>query len=606
MNRATKYIIQLLPLLFGFAVFIFFGFFYRYHLHYQEQLQMFLFNDDYWKNLVAKPGGFADYLGTFFTQFYYFSWLGALIITGMLVLLQQLVYSLANKLQRNLFFMPLTFIPSFLFWGLLCDENFLLGGLIAALLTLLAVQLFASFKNSWVRIYLGMAMLPILYWLTGGIFCVFAMLCLVLEWGYFKQFSKAQWGISMMACVLFITLPFLITTHYLQYPLTRLWLGICYNRFPVVFPYLLLVIWVSLLVIPFIFKFLPYKTTLPETSVPEGKKLHNASAKKSMKGLLVVAGHLLFLFILLKVVLQFSTDWRKEEIMGYDYLVREQQWNKIISMANRKDPADPLSVACLNLALSKDGHMGDCLFRYFQNGPEGLIPTFQRDFTIPFVAGEIYYHLGFLNTSMRFAFEAMEAIPDYKKSSRAMKRIAEVNLLNGEYKVAAKYLHLLQQTLFYKNWASETLKCIDNDKIIDQHPEWAALKKYRITQDFLFSEQEKDQMLGLLFTQCSSNKMAFEYLMAYTLLTKDLVHFFQYFPLGKNLGYTAIPAHYQEALIFIWASKSANLNEVPWSISPAVKQAFARYSELYSSQSSEKQIYENFSQTYWYYFHYRK
>mgnify|MGYP000750805498 CR=1 FL=1 len=35
-------------------------------------------------------------------------------------------------------------------------------------------------------------------------------------------------------------------------------------------------------------------------------------------------------------------------------------------------------------------------------------------------------------------FEAMEAIPDYKKSGRAYMRLAETNLINGQYAVAAK------------------------------------------------------------------------------------------------------------------------------------------------------------------------
>ena len=294
--------------------------------------------------------------------------------------------------------------------------------------------------------------------------------------------------------------------------------------------------------------------------------------------------------------------------MAYDYNVRFQNWNKVISMANHKDPNEPMSVTCLNLALSKTGTMGDCMFRYYQNGPEGLLPSFQRDFTLPFVSGEVYYHLGFLNTAMQYAFEAMEAIPDYKKSSRAVKRIAEVNLLNGEYKVASKYLYILQHTLFYSQWATGTLACIGHDKKINQNPEWANLKKYRFTDDFLFSEQEKDQMLGLLFIHDTSNRMAYEYLMAYTLLTKDMTHFVQYFTLGKNLGYKEIPAHYQEALVFATANANMSGEQAPLlHINAAVKQNFLKYEEIYSSKLNvEGQLLTGFSQTYWYYFHFRK
>lgn len=588
MIKITKYIKRILPLLFGIVVFLFFGFSYKSHLHYQEQLQMFLFTFDYFSNLANSPGGIADYFSTFFTQFYYFSWLGSLIIASMLVLLQQQVSFLGNKLKQNSLFYPLTFIPSVLFWALLCDENILLAGLIAAIITLASIQLYTLIKNADLRVLVGIIMLFLLYWIVGGMFWIFAVFCLIVEWICFKQFSKTQWIIIIVSFLLVVILSPLIAKIFLQYSLSRLWWGICYYRYPVVSPYPLLVIWLTIILVPLSIKFLPI------------------GVKKNVfiVGIFI---QLILISLISGYAINLSSDWNKEEIMTYDYCVRTQDWNKIITMANHKDPNAPLSVACLNLALSKSGTMGDCMFRYFQNGPEGLLPTFQRDFTVPFIAGEVYYHLGFLNTSMRYAFEAMEAIPDYKKSSRAMKRIAEVNLLNGEYKVAAKYLHILQYTLFYKQWATETLLCIDNEKKIDQNPEWAALKKYRLKDDFLFSEKEKDQMLGLLFVHCTSNRMAYEYLLAYTLLTKDLGHFVQYFPLGKNLGYKEIPAHYQEALIFFWTNTNSKLNQIPWPISTAVKNNLSKYAEIYSSkQNIEAQLYNGFSQTYWYYFHFRQ
>lgn len=549
---------------------------------------MFLFTTDYWSVLMSRPGGLADYLATFFTQFYYFSWLGALILACMLSILQLQINAIANKLRHNFLFFPLTFIPSILFWILLCDENFLLSGLISTILTLFAIQLYTLLKNPIVRIFISLLILPILYWLLGGVFWLFGALCFVFEWGYFKQFSRKQCIITVLGLFLVIVATPLVAKSYLQYPLSRLWWGISYNRYPIVSPYPLLIIWLSIIFIPLVFKLFPLKL-------------------KGTWVIIFISSQLILLIFFGTKLIRSSADWNKEEIMEYDYCVRTQDWNKIISMANHKDPNAPLSVTCLNLALCKSGTMGDCMFRYFQNGPEGLLPTFQRDFTLPFIVGEVYYQLGFINTSMRYAFEAMEAIPDYKKSSRAIKRIAEVNLLNGENRVAVKYLHLLQHTLFYSKWATETLDCVGNDKKINQNPEWASLRRYRLSKDFLFSEQEKDQMLGLLFTHCTSNRMAYEYLMAYTLLTKDLNHFVEYFPLGKSLGYKEIPAHYQEALLFAWANKNPNSDQIPWPINPVIKQNLSRYAELYSSkENTETQIYNGFSQTYWYYYYFRK
>ena len=75
-----KYIRPLCTLLFGVAVLLFFGLAYPHHLHYQEQYQLFLFDCTYVWEIVRLPGGIADLLGRFCTQFFLFAWVGAAII----------------------------------------------------------------------------------------------------------------------------------------------------------------------------------------------------------------------------------------------------------------------------------------------------------------------------------------------------------------------------------------------------------------------------------------------------------------------------------------------------------------------------------------------
>ena len=71
--------------LFGVAVLLFFGLAYPHHLHYQEQFQLFLFDGTYVCEMLKQPGGIADLLGRFCTQFFLFAWVGALIIALLLV-----------------------------------------------------------------------------------------------------------------------------------------------------------------------------------------------------------------------------------------------------------------------------------------------------------------------------------------------------------------------------------------------------------------------------------------------------------------------------------------------------------------------------------------
>ena len=84
---------SLCTLLFGVAVLLFFGLAYPHHLHYQEQFQLFLFDSAYVWDIVKLPGGVADLLGRFCTQFFLYAWVGALIIAVLLSAVQLLTLS---------------------------------------------------------------------------------------------------------------------------------------------------------------------------------------------------------------------------------------------------------------------------------------------------------------------------------------------------------------------------------------------------------------------------------------------------------------------------------------------------------------------------------
>ena len=94
-------------LLFGVAVLLFFGLAYPHHLHYQEQFQLFLFDRAYVWDVVRLPGGFADLLGRFCTQFFLFAWVGALIIGVLLSVVQLLTLLLIDHSPLTIDHSPL-------------------------------------------------------------------------------------------------------------------------------------------------------------------------------------------------------------------------------------------------------------------------------------------------------------------------------------------------------------------------------------------------------------------------------------------------------------------------------------------------------------------
>ena len=126
-----------------------------------------------------------------------------------------------------------------------------------------------------------------------------------------------------------------------------------------------------------------------------------------------------------------------------------------------------------------------------------------------------------INVAQRTVFEAQEAILDFQKSGRCYKRLAQTNLINGNYEVARKYLTALQKTLFYSDWANETLQLLGNEEAIAKHPEYGRLRKSVYKDNTFFSDHVTPDMLESLYFSNTDNSLAYQYLVAYYILTND-------------------------------------------------------------------------------------
>jgi hypothetical protein len=223
------------------------------------------------------------------------------------------------------------------------------------------------------------------------------------------------------------------------------------------------------------------------------------------------------------------------ELLDYDLLVRGNRWEQIIQKAEKRHPDLPQSVCALNLALAMTNQMGLRAGEFFQNGPEGLFPPFSKDYFSTLTTAEVYFQLGLINTAQRYYFEAMEAAPNFKKSCRCIRRLAETNLVNGQYDVARKYLHILEKTVFYKKWAQRTLSMIDDgEPSIMKHPLYGRLRRMSLDEDFLFSDQEIDKICGRLLMHNYENILAMQYMLFYPLLENNYKKFLQYMRLVKD------------------------------------------------------------------------
>lgn len=575
----SKYWKVLASLTFGIAVFLFWWLAYPALTAYQEQYQLFLIDAGYIGQLLSVPDGMARCIGEFFVQFYINHALGALVLAVALVLLQWLTWRLMISVTRKTAetHYTLSFLPSLLLCLMLGDESVLLTFVVALLLTEVSMWLYELVPDR-LRVYYLLISIPIVYWLAGPtvmMLAVFAALRMVQT----KASKVSALGIGLLAIVYAVAC-ILGSSQLLPYPLGRLFHGIDYYRFTEVYASLLMVLMAVCILIPIVMKWLPVPVK-PRQRLITG---------------LGEAATLAVAFLLLRPLF---FDERKYELMEYDYLVRSGNWSGIIEKAERKMPDLPMSVCATNLALGMKGQLGDRAFEFYQHGIQGLLPEFDRTFSTWMLVGEAFWQLGLVNTSQRYAFESMEAIPNYAKSGRAIKRLAETNLMNGQYDVARKYLKMLEKTVCYRKWAKRTMSMLGDEKAIQADPVYGKLSQLRLRDDFLYSEKELDKMMGQLVMQNPKNGLALQYLLLCPLLERDVNTFMNYmtFVDGLKLGYR--PRMCQEAVVFAFAQR--NQQPPQGFVSNLVMNSFNDFVHTYNSGGAGSAGLERFKQTTWYY-----
>ncbi len=536
----SKYWKASLSLAFGVAVFLFWRYGYYYALSYQEQFQLFLFDSDYFMERLAQPGGLARYLGEFVVQFYNSSTIGALLIAILYVALQRLTYLILLRRMKN---------------DKSRDTSSFLYSLLFALSFLPPITLWFVMGDENVMLtYVIALIIAMLFMLIGPMVLLTAFVLMPLS------------VIYALVCIF-------ISAYWVPYPLSQLMVGVDYYRFVDILPYSLFLVPVLVLALCYGVRYLP---------------------KVKLSVCYALAGVVVLLMVLVCI---FGYDTKKYELIEYDYLVRIKDWNGIIAKAEKKTPDLPMSVCATNLALAITNQLGDRAFDFYQRGREGLLPPFERNFTTAQLTGEIYYYLGLINTAQRFAFESMEALPNYNKSGRIIKRLVETNMINGQYEVARKYLQLLEKTIFYRPWAEKTLTLLQNPQQINQHPVYGWLRKVRLQDDFLFSEDEVDKICGQLFMHNTKNAMAMQYLLMTPLLDRDLNRFMQYLQVvQEKVRYN--PRVCQEAVCLAFAQR--NQQPPQGSVNQMILRNFSEFVQAYGGQHNPAAL-SRFKQSTWYY-----
>ena len=150
---------------------VFFLFYYHYHFFYQEQNQLFLLSWDYVETYLPHIGWFANLIGDFLTQFYYYLYAGPIILTGALLTLGDLTRRFLQQchLKYWSFLVAILLMTVFVVFSFRYDYH--LSNIISAIGLMgacwLVAHLFRHVKNIFVKSIVAVLIIGATYWLFG-------------------------------------------------------------------------------------------------------------------------------------------------------------------------------------------------------------------------------------------------------------------------------------------------------------------------------------------------------------------------------------------------------------------------------------------------------
>ncbi len=222
------------------------------------------------------------------------------------------------------------------------------------------------------------------------------------------------------------------------------------------------------------------------------------------------------LFFYLFIPKEYLNNEQFREVVTYDYLERTHQWEAILKQTKSDPPKTECGIWCTNYALAMTGKL-DQMESYPQCGPQGLLnDALQKPSFALYSMSDIYFQLGCVNEAERIAFNAKQYLPNEHKSGRLYRRLAEANIVNGHYDIAAKYLHFLESTIFYRNFAKRWLSDMGDEAKVEAA--YGRMRQLRQKENRWLTSNAKEIMLLRLVEENKENQLAFNYLVAYRLL----------------------------------------------------------------------------------------
>lgn len=293
----------------------------------------------------------------------------------------------------------------------------------------------------------------------------------------------------------------------------------------------------------------------------------------------------------------FDTLEQKQALEQGDY-------ERVLDIARTAEtPPTRIQVMLTREALWQTGQAGDKMFAY----PDGDTPcNSPRQFQyMRLLCGRLFYYLeGKVNYAYRWC---MEDMVEYGRRPDYLCYMTKCALVNGEWKLADKYLDALDHTLWYKDFATKYRPYVTDHSLVAKDKEMSAIKPLLRYNDVLDGDGGMIELFILnsyAYSNGGSREIVERALMN-SLIIKNLDNFWYRF-MALLPGWNGhIPVHFQEAALMV-AQLQGGVDTSKLPIDNAIRERFAQLVEK-SGQNGDNAsnaylLKPEFGDTYWYYY----
>ncbi|MBN2583714.1 MAG: hypothetical protein JXL80_11665 [Planctomycetes bacterium] len=257
-------------------------------------------------------------------------------------------------------------------------------------------------------------------------------------------------------------------------------------------------------------------------------------------------------------------------------------------------------------ALYHTGQLGEALFSYPQD-MEGIALKVQRDERLD--CGKLawsYLELGRVNEAEFIAQNSFETFDD---RPAMLKLLAIANVVKGHSEGAKMFLRDLRKYRRYRKEADDMLARLEDDPRLQSDPLIGRIRSVVYDSSATRNHGHIDDRWNDLLRQNPKNHMAFEYLMTYWLLSRQVPDLIGQLSRLDDFGYKAIPYHWQEAILLYESLEQKKVNLGRRSISPIAVARFREFAREWGEartsadpEAAMVRLTARFGDTYFYYF----